>query len=152
MYGASAMFYMVATGELSDLPRGYLYYDNMLAVEGRELDSLKDHPLVKDLPSLRIFRLPHQDCYMITASVPGTGGCTSTSEIDTVSGYGSETFSMRMPDFYWSVANMKRNTLTKVADNTHPTLSASGKFLVFHPYDENGKYYPRFVYLDEYVK
>lgn len=151
-YGTPPRLYTIATGEISSVPEGYKYNDNWPAVEGRELDSVKKHPLLKDLPSLRIFRLPQPDCYLVRATVPGTGRCIVTHEDSDSSGFASISYSMMAPEYYWSVANMKRNILTKLGDDAPPSLSATGKVLLFHPHDENGKYYPRFVHLEEYVK
>ncbi|HEY6171780.1 MAG TPA: hypothetical protein VIX80_05945 [Candidatus Kapabacteria bacterium] len=150
-YGTPPRLYNVTTGELSDVPKGYLRNDNWPEIKGSNVDSLKSHPLLKDLQNLRIFLLPQPDCYLVRATIPGTGGCIATYEKFDSTG-GMMSYSTMSPRIYWSVANMKRNTLMKVGDDAPPSLSASGKYLLFHPDDENRKYYPHFVSLEEYVK
>ena len=151
-YPKPPLLYTIATGELSPLPDGYKGTDNWHKVEGHEFDSLKAYPLLGDLQGLRIVRLYKPDYYLVSAVVPGSGGCTSTSEFDSVSGYMSTTFSTRGSDFYWAIADIKRKKLTKVALNATPRISSSDKVIFFSAHDTTGKSYPQFVRLEEYVK
>ena len=143
--------FFIASGALRSVPHHYPYKRGQMWSNVECEDILKKEPLFKDVKINWVYPLYVRDCYIVEADVPGTGGCTSKLDQPDGSAYGSQTFTMSVPETQLLIADMRKKTTTKVG-GAFLGFSSSRKSVLVRSFDAHGNMYSDVVKLEDVLK
>lgn len=141
----SYKLYSVLTGNLSPLPEGYKWSEGYWPeIKDKVFDSLLKETPLRGVNIFRVFSTYSPDHYLVEV-IRKDGRSQQTGDSFEVGCFAG-------PQTYWSIADMKKKTITKVSDEGVPCYSSSRKNILFTYRADDGKEYTKIVHLKKYVK